>query len=271
MEMQKMHDRSGLAAAKPSANNDRKLRKMSRVNARSARNGRSIMQPSGPSRTALNAAVQRAIHQLADDEPKILTDPVAVPLVEAAAPGAIAAGVETRSLGLLPGSRALTVFRLRFAEEELAKLTLEGVRQYVILGAGLDTFAYRQPPFAEALHIIEVDHPATLAWKRASLAAAGISLPPNLSWAPVDFERDALLDQLVVAGFDTARPAFFSWLGVTVYLTLPAIDNTLRFVAGLPSPSTLVLTFTVPESVLPPGTTRSSAPSSRDYRWEIGR
>jgi methyltransferase (TIGR00027 family) len=209
------------------------------------------MQQGGPSRTALNAAVQRAIHQLADDEPKILTDPVAVRLVEAAAPGAIAAGMEPRSLPLPKGARALTLFRLRFAEDELAKLTLEGVGQYVVLGAGLDTFAYRQPPFAEALHIIEVDHPATQAWKRASLAAAGIALPSNLSWAPVDFERETLSDRLVSAGFDSRRPACFSWLGVTQYLTLPAIDDTLRFVAALPSPSALVLTFIVPESVVP--------------------
>jgi methyltransferase (TIGR00027 family) len=209
------------------------------------------MEQSGPSRTALNAAVQRAIHQLADDEPKILTDPVAVRLVEAAAPGAIAAGMESRSLALPKGARALTLFRLRFAEDELAKLTLEGVGQYVVLGAGLDTFAYRQPPYAEALHIIEVDHPATQAWKRASLAAAGIPLPSNLSWAPVDFERETLSDRLVSAGFDGERPACFSWLGVTQYLTLPAIDDTLRFVAALPSPSALVLTFIVPESVVP--------------------
>ena len=207
----------------------------------------------GPSWTALNAAVQRAIHQLADDEPKIVTDPVAVPLVEAAAPGKIAAGMEARNLLMAKGGRATTlIHRLRFAEEELARVVMEGVRQYVVLGAGLDTFAYRQPPFAETLEIIEVDHPATQAWKRASLAAAGIPLPSNLSWAPVDFQCDTLSDRLSSAGFDSSRPACFSWLGVTQYLTLPAIDDTLRFVAGLPSPSTLVLTFDVPISMVPP-------------------
>ncbi len=211
------------------------------------------MQLSGPRRTALNAAVQRAIHQLADDEPKILTDPVAVRLVEAAAPGAIAAGMETQGLPVPKGLRALMLFRLRFAEDELAAIAQKGVRQYVVLGAGLDTFAYRQPPFAGALHIIELDHPATRAWKRDSLAAAGIPFPSNLSWAPVDFERDVLSDILVTAGFDSAQPAFFSWLGVTQYLNLPAIDDTLRFVGGLPSPSTLVLTFIVPEEVVPTG------------------
>ena len=210
------------------------------------------MQQGGPSRTALSAAVHRAIHQLADDEPKIVTDPVVVPLVEVAAPGKIAAGMEARNLRLSKGGRAVTQFRLRFAEEELARVLMEGVRQYVVLGAGLDTFAYRQPPFAETLEIIEVDHPATQAWKRASLAAAGIPLPSNLSWAPVDFECDTLSDRLSSAGFDSSRPACFSWLGVTQYLTLPAIDDTLRFVAGLPSPSTLVLTFDVPISMVPP-------------------
>jgi methyltransferase (TIGR00027 family) len=211
-----------------------------------------IVQQGGPSRTALNAAVQRAIHQLADDEPKIVTDPIAVRVVEAAAPRAIAAGMEARDLSMAKGARALTLFRLRFAEDELARMVMQGVSQYVVLGAGLDTFAYRQPPFAQALKIIEVDHPATQAWKRASLAAAGIPLPSNLSWAPVDFECDTLVDCLSRAGFDSSRPAFFSWLGVTQYLTLPAVDDTLRFVAGLPSSSTLVLTFIVPASMVPP-------------------
>ena len=167
-------------------------------------------------------------------------------------PGKIAAGMEARNQ-MAKGGRATTlIHRHRFAEDELARMVMEGVRQYVVLGAGLDTFAYRQPPFAEALEIIEVDHPATQAWKRASLAAAGIPLPSNLNWAPVDFQCDTLSDRLSSAGFDRSQPACFSWLGVTQYLTLPAIDDTLRFVAGLPSPSTLVLTFVVPMSMIPP-------------------
>ena len=121
----------------------------------------------------------------------------------------------------------------------------------MVLGAGLDTFAYRQPPYAGVLTIFEVDHPDTQTWKRASLATADIPLPANVRLVPVDFERQTLSEQLTAAGFDAERPACFSWLGVTQYLTLPAIDETLRFVAGLPAPSTIVLTFVLADDALP--------------------
>jgi methyltransferase (TIGR00027 family) len=121
----------------------------------------------------------------------------------------------------------------------------------VILGAGLDTFAFRQPAFARGLQIYEVDHPATQAWKRERLAAAGVAAPDNLHWAPVDFEQRTLAAGLEDAGFDASRPAFLSWLGVTQYLTLPAIDATLKVVAALPSPSTIVLSFILPDVDLP--------------------
>lgn len=209
------------------------------------------MEPGIASVTALRAAVLRAIHQLVDDEPKIITDPVTVRLVEAAAPGAIEARRRTFSPPDLPVSRAPFVLRSRFAEDELAIAASQGVGQYVILGAGLDTFAYRQPHCAGALHIYEVDHPATQAWKRESLATADIPLPSNLRWVPVDFERQTLSEQLTAAGFDVTRPACFSWLGVTQYLTISAIDETLRFVARLPTSSTIVLSFVLADECLP--------------------
>ena len=120
--------------------------------------------------TALGSAVSRAIHQLVDDDPKVFLDPVAVRLVESSAPGAVEAGMK-RARG------AVAVIRSRFAEDELAIAAMQGIDQYVILGAGLDTFAYRQPQYAGALHIYEVDHPATQAWKRECLAKADIPLP----------------------------------------------------------------------------------------------
>jgi methyltransferase (TIGR00027 family) len=209
------------------------------------------MEQGQASTTARNAGVSRALHQLVDDEPKVLADPVAVRLVEAAAPGALAAAMETCRLPERKHTRALMVYRSRFAEDELAGAARQGIRQYVVLGAGLDTFAYRQPPYAGALQIFEVDHPATQAWKRESLAAAGISLPTNLAWAPVDFERETLAAGLTAAGFDETRPAAFTWLAVTQFLTRPAIDATLRFVAGLPAPSTIVLTFVLSDDALP--------------------
>jgi len=194
--------------------------------------------------------VRRAIHQLVDDEPKIFSDPLAVRLVEAAAPGAIEDGLQTHSPPDLKERRAIFVLRSRFAEDELAVAATRGVTQYVILGAGLDTFAYRQPPYAGALQIFEVDHPVTQAWKRESLAKASIPTPSNLHWVPVNFERQTLSEQLTTAGFDSMRPACFSWLGVTMYLNRPAIDDTLRFVAGLPASSTIVLTYVLSDDTL---------------------
>src|SRR3954471_21505467 len=182
--------------------------------------------------TALGSAVSRAIHQLVDDDPKVILDPVAVRLVESSAPGAIKPGMKKYNPPERKASRARAVIRNRFAEDELAIAAMQGIDQYVILGAGLDTFAYRQPQYAGALHIYEVDHPATQAWKRECLAKADIPLPSNLSWVPVDFECQTLPEQLAAAGFDGSRPAVFSWLGVMQYLTLTAVDETLGFVAG---------------------------------------
>jgi methyltransferase (TIGR00027 family) len=99
--------------------------------------------------------------------------------------------------------------------------------------------------------IYEVDHPATQAWKRERLAAAGVAVPDNLHWAPIDFEQQTLAAGLRGTEFDVLRPAFFSWLGVTQYLTLPAIDAMLSVVAALPSPSTIVLSFMLPDADLP--------------------
>jgi methyltransferase (TIGR00027 family) len=104
----------------------------------------------------------------------------------------------------------------------------------VVLGAGLDTFAHRNPFAEQGLRVFEVDYPATQAWKRGRLADAGLVLPASLTFAPVDFERQTLGDGLAAAGFDATAPAFFSWLGVVVYLTRAAVMETLGFVAGVP-------------------------------------
>jgi methyltransferase (TIGR00027 family) len=202
------------------------------------------------SQTAALTATVRAAHQLIDGEPKVLVDPIAIGLVDDATPERIE---ERRAAFDAPGQRILrstVVLRSRFTEDQLALAVHRGVRQYVILGAGLDTFPYRQPPFARQLQIFEVDHPATQAWKRERLTAAGITVPTNLHWAPIDFERANLADGLAAVGFDPEQPAFFSWLGVTLYLTLPAIDATLRAVVALPHPTTIVLSFTLPDEDL---------------------
>jgi len=202
------------------------------------------------SQTAALTATLRAAHQLIDGAPKVLTDPLAVGLVDDATPGRIElrrAAFDAPTLRIL---RSAVVLRSRFTEDELALAVERGIRQYIILGAGLDTFPYRQPPFARQLQIFEVDHPATQAWKRERLTAAGITVPANLHWAPIHFERATLAEGLLTAGLDRERPAFFSWLGVTQYLTLPAIDATLRVVTSLPAPTTIVLSFMLPDEDL---------------------
>jgi methyltransferase (TIGR00027 family) len=193
----------------------------------------------------------RAAHQLIDGQPKILDDPISIGLLEEATPERIAA---RRSALLTPSlmvPRAAIVLRSRYAEDLLSQAADRGVTQFVVLGAGLDTFSFRQPAFARKIQIYEVDHPATQAWKRERLAAVGIAVPDNLHWTSIDLEQRGLIPALQEAGFDLSRPAFFSWLGVVQYLTWPAIELTLRVVTALPTPSTIVLSFMLPDIDLP--------------------
>jgi len=152
--------------------------------------------------------------------------------------------------------RRFIAARSRFAEDSLATAVGRGVRQYVVLGAGLDTFAHRNPFTDEGLRVFEVDHPATQAWKQRRLDDAGLAAPASLTFAPVDFERQTLADGLAAAGFDAAAPAFFSWLGVVVYLTRAAIRETLSFIAGLPV-GEVVFDYGEPVSAFPEGRLRS--------------
>ena len=206
------------------------------------------MQPGQPSRTALRAAAHRAAHQVIEGG-RVFADPLAVAVL-GEAPGAVFGADLER-----PATRSMRLFiaaRSRFAEESLAAAVARGVRQYVVLGAGLDTFAHRNP-FAEAgLRVFEVDYPATQAWKRERLAAAGLVTPTSLTFAPVDFERQTLAEGLANAGFDPAAPAFFSWLGVTVYLTRAAVMETLAFIAARPAGSEVVFDYGEPVSSYPP-------------------
>ena len=168
------------------------------------------MEEERPSVTAENAAVMRAIHQTIDGEPKILDDPISQRLIDTQGE------VYKSRLELLERLPTLTRLRLkagfpmrsRFAEDCLAEAFGDGVRQYVLLGAGLDTFAYRQPPWANSLRLFEVDHPATQQWKRKRLEGAGISLPINLSFVPVDFEKVSLRSALSRAGMDFGHSTF---------------------------------------------------------------
>lgn len=186
------------------------------------------MKPNEPSRTALLIARQRAAHQLLD-RGAILNDPFAMKILSEDEKDVLqfANAHPMASIG-----RLFTAARSRIAEDALSAAVEKGVRQIVILGAGLDTFALRNPHDALDIRIYEVDHPATQAWKRQRLAEAQIALPPSLTLVPVDFEQDDLAEALAGAGFSQNSTAFFTWLGVVPYLTQDAVAGTLKFIAS---------------------------------------
>jgi methyltransferase (TIGR00027 family) len=202
------------------------------------------MDNDGPSRTALLTAHARAYHQIAD-RPLIFTDPLAARLLGLTA--AELTELSTPNLGLAVGDRSRRLFfaaRARFAEDAVAAAVAAGVRQVVVLGAGLDTFAYRNP--LPDLRVFEVDHPATQAWKRERLAAAGIDHPETLTFVPVDFETRKLSAGLESTGFTRTDPAVFVWLGVVFYLTPKAALTTLEYIAGQGRPVEVVFDYLQP-------------------------
>jgi methyltransferase (TIGR00027 family) len=187
------------------------------------------MKPDEPSRTALMIARQRAAHQVLDHG-SILYDPFALKIL----------GEDEKDVLQFPNQhplasigRLFTAARSRIAEDALSRSLERGTRQIVILGAGLDTFALRNPHCAPEIRIYEVDHPATQAWKGQRLSEAQIALPPWLIFVPVDFERDDLGEKLAAAGFEQNHPAFFTWLGVVPYLTRDAIGRTLDYMSSI--------------------------------------
>ena len=207
------------------------------------------MNEDRPSRTAYRVAMRRAAHQILDI-PKVFEDPLALPILGPDGEARLREGLRREQS--LPGRalRAFVAVRSRYSEDTLAGSFENGVRQAVILGAGLDTFAYRSP--FPGLRLFEVDHPATQGWKRRLLEAARIAIPETLAFAPVDFERQTLGEGLREAGFDAGRPAFFSWLGVVPYLTENAVMATLGFIASLPAGSGVVFDYAQPPESLDP-------------------
>jgi methyltransferase (TIGR00027 family) len=199
-----------------------------------------------PSRTAQRVALRRAAHQLFDS-PKVLEDPLAVRIIGRDAAASISAIADRFS----PPARYMRAFmavRARFAEDELAFALRRGTTQFVILGAGLDTFAYRNP--FPNLRVFEVDHPATQEWKRQRLAAENIAIPDSVTYAAVDFNTQTLADGLRAANFQSAEPAFFSWLGVTMYLDAQTVLDTLRLIHTMSAENGIVFDYTVPRDLL---------------------
>ncbi|HEY1526563.1 MAG TPA: SAM-dependent methyltransferase [Candidatus Angelobacter sp.] len=203
-----------------------------------------------PSRTALGVAIRRASHQLYDASPLILDDPFAVPILgeryRPALEEASASIHETFSVSM----RAWLVVRNRLAEDNLARAVRHGVRQYVLMGAGLDTFAYRNPH--PDLQVFEVDHPATQQWKRELALSNRLPEPSCLHYVPVDFEHQDLAQQLAIWGLDFAAPTVFAWLGVVLYLTHPAFRTTLDLIARFPEGSCVIFDYALPREALAP-------------------
>lgn len=205
------------------------------------------MQAGKPSRTALAAASHRAAHQILEGG-RIFSDPLAVRILGAQADEIAREAAEGPSRSRM---RFFIAVRTRFAEDALAIAVEHGASQLVVLGAGLDTFAYRNP-FAGRLRVFEVDYPATQEWKRGLLEAAKIEIPKSLKFAPVDFERESLAEGLAAAGFDLSQQTFFPWLGVVPYLKEDAIWSTLSFIAGLSNASHVVFDYSDPPETLSP-------------------
>lgn len=203
----------------------------------------------GPSRTAVLTAAARALHR-EQPPPWVLDDPLAIDL--AGDEGLALMQRMRRDLShesLLDFTRWVCT-RGRYVEDLVEVEAARGIGQYAILGAGLDSFGYRHRNLLERLRVFEVDQPESQAWKRRRLAEIGIAAPPNLTFAPIDFETQTLADGLAANGFDWSAPAVFSWIGVTMYLTRRAIDATLSaIVKGAPR-SSLVLTYNLPMSEL---------------------
>ena len=198
-----------------------------------------------PSNTARGAALQRALHQVIDF-PRVLEDPLALSILGPLAANDLQAAVDRRNAGL----RASIVMRSRYAEDRLAMAVAQGVRQYVILGAGLDTFAYRNPHAEVGLRVFEVDHPATQRFKRERLGRAGIDRAPGMTFVPIDFETQTLSEQLTGAGFRFDQPAYFSMLGVVIYLSDEAVMETMRMVTSCGAGSEIVFSFSVTDELL---------------------
>ncbi len=205
---------------------------------------------------------ERAVHMHLDSPPKIVEDTLALPLCGFENEGALRERYEAlaadvaRNTSLefaraaLAYARAGTVMRSRYVEDQLGEAIKRGVSQYVILGAGLDSFAYRRRDLVDVVHVFEVDHPASQKWKCARLQDLGIDVPRNLTFVPLDLERQAFTEILRTSRYRLEAPALFSWLGVTHYLTPDAIFSTLRTVASMVAGTQIIFDYGLPLSLL---------------------
>ena len=215
-----------------------------------------------PSRTALMTAVQRGHHYMTAPEPKILQDSLALALsglenldeaqgyINQMLDAFTALSDRTTAETFMKRIDGSVCMRSRVVEEELARVKKNGIQQLVVLGAGLDSTAYRRTDLTEGLQVFEVDHPSTQAWKRERLEAAKISIPDNLTFVSFDFEHQTLEQALKAGGIRFDVPTFFTWLGVHMYLTDEAVKSTLGVLGKFPKVSEIVMDFISPSYVL---------------------
>ena len=212
-----------------------------------------VMMPDGnvsaPDSTAVRVALWRALHLEVDSPPHVLEDPVGLRIV---APDPGWRSRPDMDPNFSRSFRASIVGRARFIEDLVIEQAAQGVDQYVILGAGLDTFAQRRPEIASRLMIFEVDQPGPQAWKQKRLRELGMGIPPWLRFVPVDFETESWWQQLLATGFDAHRPAIVASTGVSLYLTREANFATLRQIATLAPGSTLAMSYLLPIELADP-------------------
>lgn len=216
------------------------------------------MNQGQPSFTAFTAAAARAAHLIVDGDPAIFADTLAGAMLGERAAELIGFHRAHGTHPVLAGARAQVTCRSRYTEDRLAEAVGRGTGQCVILGAGLDTFAFRSG-LAARVRVFEVDHPATQDWKRRLSPEPG----DGVMFVPVDFGRDSLRERLIDAGFDFGRPAFASWLGVTMYLERGAIERTLAVAGGFAAGSEIVVDYMLPAGL------RDAA--GEDYAQQVGQ
>jgi methyltransferase (TIGR00027 family) len=216
----------------------------------------------GSGYTATLAAVGRAIHSQGDRP--LIKDDLALGLAGAAGSTLLAQLTATLPEASRQSFGLAFAIRARFVEDAVESAIDEGISQYVIVAAGLDSFAYRRPDLSGRISIFEVDRPASQAWKRRRLHEMGIAIPPSVTYVPADLAGDGLREPLIEAGFDAARPAIISAIALTQYLAQPAIVEILQLVASLAPGTRLVITYVVPESEL-------SEPAAAGLRWTMSQ
>lgn len=194
-----------------------------------------------PDNTALRTALWRALHVLTDDKPYIIEDKVGYDLIKPEK-----GWQERPDMKYTKRLRASVVARARFVEDVAKKGISNGVKQYVLLGAGLDSFAQRNTEISSQIDIYEIDQPDTLNWKAEKLIENGYKIPDNLHFVPVDFETSSWWAELLNKGFDMGKKTVVSCTGVTLYLTKEAITDTLKQLASLASGSTIAIAFYLP-------------------------